>query len=91
MERALEWAKGSALGVAEWLELPDLYPQILPVFLRQAEGVTTQMPHTREQWRKARGRMKRGYEALPFSQEMKDAYAASLDEAEADRRKGESH
>ena len=87
--RAIEWAKQSALGVAEWLELPDLYPQILPVFLRRAEGVTAGLPHAQEQWLKARGRMKKGYDALPFSQKMKEAYRASLDEVKADRLRGE--
>lgn len=89
VDRAIEWARKSASGVADWLELPDLYPYVLPVFLRKAEAFTSDLPRARQQWLDARKRMKEGYNRLPFGPARKKAYRDSLDEVDAERLKGE--
>lgn len=83
VDRALRWATESARGMADWVKMPQLYQEILPIFLAHAEGITANAPELTRRWMAARARMKAQYNATPFSQSMKDTYAKGLDNAEA--------
>lgn len=83
VDRALRWATESARGMADWVRMPQLYQEILPIFLAHAEGIAAKVPEMTRSWMAARAMMKTEYNATPFSQSMKDAYGEALDNAEA--------